>query len=147
MNERGVEPDLLRRDVPIPPLHGALIIQGGEGDETDLTSIPALVVWRADSAHRKDLAVLDAIALECLDANDWPGRRWLRLAPRYLGRMAQDLRLLSTHREFASRFSEKLNKRVDRGEIVFPYEILSYVRGLEEKHRFELGERSAPLVP
>jgi len=91
--------------------------------------------------------VLDAIALECLRANDWPARRWLRLAPRYLGRMAQDLRLLSTHREFAARFAEKLNERVGRGEIAFPYEVRSYIRGLEEKHCFEPGEHLSPSVP
>jgi hypothetical protein len=137
MNERGVRPDLLRRDVPIAPLHEALIDQEGDDDETDFTSIPALVIWRVDSAHLKGLAVLDAIALECLDANDWPAHRWLRLAPRYLGRMAQHLRLLSTHREFAARFSEQLNERVHRDEIAFPYEILSYVRGLDFSHQFD----------
>ena len=147
MNERGVEPDLLRLDVPIAPLHEALVHQEGEYDETDPTSIPTLVIWRVGSSRHKDFAVMDAIALECLDADDWPARRWLRLAPRYLGRMAQDLRLLSTHREFVSRFFEQLNERVDRGEIVFPFEVLSYVRGLEEKHRFEPGDRPAPLVP
>jgi urocanate hydratase len=123
MNERGVEPDLLRRDVPIAPLQKALIDWDGKQDESDRTSTCALVVWRADSAHRKDLAVLDAMALECLDASDWTARRWLRMAPRYLGRLAQDLRLLLTHREFAARFSDRLKERVDRGEIAFPYEI------------------------
>jgi Urocanase Rossmann-like domain len=147
MNERGVEPDLLRRDVPTTPLHKALIDWDGEQGEANLTSVPALVIWHVDSARHKDLAVLDAIALECLDANDWPARRWLRLAPRYLGRLAQDLRLLSTHREFAARFFERLKERVDRGEIAFSYEILSYVRGLEEKHRSEPGEHPAPVVP
>ena len=140
MIERGVQSDLLRRDVPLSPSNEALSFQGGGSGENDLTSIPALVVWRVDSSRRKDLAVLDAVALECLDANDWPGRRWIRLAPRYLGRMAQDLRLLSTHREFAARFSEQLNERVDRGEIVFPFEILSYVRGLDYSHRFDPDE-------
>jgi len=140
MNERGVRPDLLRRDVPTAPRHEAHVHQKGEYDEADLTSIPALVIWRVDSARHKDLAVLDAIALECLDANDWSARRWLRLAPRYLGRLRQDLRLLSTHREFAARYSEKLRERVDCGEIAFPYEIRSYVRGLEEKHCFDPGK-------
>jgi hypothetical protein len=142
MNERGVRPDLLRHDVPIAPLHEALTHQEGGRDETDPTSVPALVIWRVDSANRKDLAVLDATALECLDANDWPGRRWQRLAPRYLGRMAKGLRLLSTHLEFAARFSMRLRERVDRDEIKFPYEIRSYVRGLEEKH---LVPASAPV--
>lgn len=137
MNERGVRPDLLRRDVSIAPLHEALVLQEGECDETDLLSVPALIIWRVDSTRHKDLAALDAIALECLDANDWLARRWLRLAPRYLGRLTRDLRLLSTHREFAARFSEQLSDRVDRGEIAFPCEILTYVRGLEGKHCFE----------
>ena len=137
MNERGVEPDLLRHDVPIAPLHEALVDQEGEYDEADLTSIPALIIWRVDSARHKDLAVLDAIALECLDADAWSARRWLRLAPRYLGRLAQDLHLLSTHREFAARFAEKLNERVDRGEITFAYEVCSYFRGVFDQHRFD----------
>ncbi len=138
MNERGVQSDLLRRDVPIPPFHEAPNNdEKGEYDEADLTSIPALVVWQVDSSRRKDLATLDAIALECLDPNDWPPRRWLRLAPRYLGRLAQDLHLLSTNREFVARFSQQLRERADRSEIAFPYEIRSYIRGIEEKQWFE----------
>jgi urocanate hydratase len=140
MNERGVEPDLLRRDVPIALFHEVLIDEKVDDDETDLTSIPALVVWRVDSARHKDLATLDAIALECLDANDWPARRWLRLAPRFFGRMARDLSLLSTHREFAARFSEQLNARVDRDEIAFAYEVCSYFRGVFDQHRFDPDE-------
>ena len=137
MNERGVLPDLLRHDVLIAVPHEAFGHQDSGYDETDLSGIPALVIWRVDSADRKDLAVLDAIALECLDANDWPTRRWLRLAPRYLGRMAQDLRLLATHREFAARFAEKLNERADRGEITFAYEVCSYFRGVFDQYRFD----------
>jgi urocanate hydratase len=123
MNERGVAPNLLRHDVPTAPFDKALIDWESKQDTTDSTSVPALVIWRVNSPHRKDLAALDAIALECLEANDWPARRWMRLAPRYLGRTAQDLRLLSTHSEFAARFSERLKGCVDRGEITFPYEI------------------------
>ena len=141
MNERGVRPDLLRRDVPIAPLPEALVEalvrQEGEYDESDLTSVPAIVIWRADSAHRKNLAVLDAIALQCLRANDWPARRWLRLAPRYLGRMAQDQRTLSTHREFVARFWEQLKMRADRNEITFPFEIVAFVHGQPWSYSFD----------
>jgi urocanate hydratase len=140
MDERGVRPDQLRREVPSATIHEALIHRRGGNHEADLTSIPALVAWRVDSTRHKDLAVLDAIALECLDADDWAARRWLRLAPRYLGRLAQDLRLLSTHREFIARFSEQLSERVDRGEIAFPYEIFSYVQGLDYSHQFDPGK-------
>jgi len=137
MNERGVAPDLLRGDVSVTPRHQALLYQDDEYDETDLRCIPALIVWRAGSARHKDLAVLDEIALECLNVDEWAARRWLRLAPRYLGRLAQGLRVFSSHREFAARFVEQLCARVDRGEITFPYEIRSYIRGVEEKHCFD----------
>ena len=59
MNERGVSPDLLRRDVPVAPFHEALMLQENAGvvvgrDEapTELHSskTPALVTWRVDSA-------------------------------------------------------------------------------------------------
>jgi urocanate hydratase len=137
MNERGVAPDLVRREVAIASLHEAPIHQESEHDECSLGSTPALVVWRAASARHNDLALLDEIALASLDANDWAARRWLRLAPRYLGRLAQGLRLLSTHREFAAHFAEQLSARAGRGEITFPYEIRWYVRGAEEKHCFD----------
>jgi len=137
MNERGVAPDFVRRDVAIASHHEALIWQESEHDECDLASAPALVVWRAASARPNDLALLDEIALASLDANDWSARRWWRLAPRYLGRLAQGLRLLSTHREFAAHFEEQLSARAGRGEITFPYEIRSYIRGTEEKHCFD----------
>jgi urocanate hydratase len=137
MNERGVAPDLMRRDVPVAAVHGAFNFEKKEHSETDLTRIPALVVWRTDSARLQDLAKLDEIALSCLDEDEWAARRWLRLAPRYLGRLAQGLRLHATHREFAARFSEQLQSRADRGEITFACEIRWYVSGVEEKHRFQ----------
>ena len=134
MNERGVAPDLVRRDVGLATPHSALICQPNESGET---GAPAFVVWRAASARHNDLARLDEVALACLDADDWAARRWLRLAPRYLGRLAQGLRLLSTHREFAARFREQLNARAGRGEITFPYEVLSWVHGQQSKHCFD----------
>ncbi len=137
MTARGVAPDLFRGDVAVAVLDEARILEQGECDEADLTGAPALVVWRADSARHTDLALLDAIALSCFDASDWAARRWLRLAPRYLGRLAEGLRMLRTQREFADRFSEQLSVRVARGEIRFPYEICAYVRGVEERHGFK----------
>ncbi len=136
MNERGVAPDLLRRDLRIPPHHQALLIHEREETEFDLSRIPAVVTWSVDSALPKDLAKLDEIALTCLDAEDWKSRRWLRLAPRYLGRMAQELRPLDADREFAARFIEQVNQRVERGEITFAVEIFSYFRGQRDVFRF-----------
>lgn len=108
MNERGVAPDLVRSDAEAG-LHPAL----------------GLVLWRTDSGRHNDLARLDEIALGCLDANHAAARRWLRLAPRYLGRMAQGVRLLAADGAFAEQFAE----RAARAEIEFSYEIRSYICG------------------
>jgi urocanate hydratase len=136
MNERGVAPDLLRRDLSIPLAHSALAFHEGEETELDLGKIPALVTWQVDSALPKDLALLDEIALACLDPNEWNSRRWLRLSPRYLGRLAHGLRLLETHREFNARFWERVAERTDRNEIAFAFEIVSYFRGTHDIYRF-----------
>lgn len=136
MNERGVAPVLLRRDLRIPPLHQALLLRESEETEFDLSKIPALVTWRVDSALPKDLGKLDEIALDCLDGDAWAARRWLRLSPRYLGRLAQGLRLLDADPEFVARFFEQVRQRVESGEIAFAFEIFSYFRGIRDEFRF-----------
>lgn len=135
MNERGVSPDLLRRDVHIAPNHEAFVFHEGEETEFDLSKIPAVVTWRVESALPNDLAALDEIALACLDPKEGQARRWIRFAPRYLGRMAQGLRLLDCNREFAARFSERVRQSTDCGEITFAFEILSYFRGIHDEFR------------
>ncbi len=137
MEQRGVAPDLFRRDLPMTTLYAALTLQEGEETEADLDEIPAIVTWQTGSSLPKDLAVLDEIALSCLDPEDWRSRRWLRLAPRYLGRMTHGLRLIETHREFAARFNERLNQCADRGEITFAFEIFSHFRGTHCQFRFD----------
>jgi hypothetical protein len=150
MNVRGVAPDLLRGDLSIPPSHNALtleanaeaqIILQGAPATVDPGKIPALVTWRVDSALPKDLALLDEIALACLDPNEWKSRRWLRLSPRYLGRLAQNLRLLDSNREFAARFIDRARRSVENGEIAAAVEIHSYSRGNVEEHRFAPNQR------
>jgi len=135
MHERGVAPDLFRRDLPLNTLHQAFLCQEGEYDETDLRGIPAIVVWRVDSGSPLELAKLDEIALQCLDTEEWASRRWLQLSPRYLGRLAQGLHVLSTHREFDARFAEQLRVIAVR-ELTFGFEVRSYVRGLEGRQTF-----------
>jgi hypothetical protein len=126
MNERGVLPDLLRSAM----------------DDTSRigTESPALLTWSVASAPALWLPQLDAIALECLDADAWAARRWLRLAPRYLGRMAQGTRALAfaCSQEVASCFIEQVKKRVERGDIGVPVEVRwGDPHGREEKHDFE----------
>jgi len=136
MNERGVLPDLLRHDVLIPQCHEKRDRPNEAQPENDLLKIAALVTWRVDSALPRDLAQLDEIALACLDPDEGQAQRWLRHAPRYLGRMAHGLRIHYTHREFAARFAEQARQRVNRGEIAFPFEIQSTFRGGHQQFRF-----------
>ena len=137
MKERGVQPNLVRNNLRIATHHQALMIRENEETETDLRQIPAIVTWRVESALPRELARLDEIALGCLDEDEWQARRWLLLAPRYFGRLAEGLRLIASHREFAARFQEEVNKRVDRHEIVFAFEICSHVRGIPDQFRFD----------
>lgn len=136
MKERGVEPDLLRHDVRFAPPHEALVRREDAEAEADLQSIPALVTWRVDSELPRDLARLDEIAVDCLGADEWQARRWMRLAPRYFGRLAQGQRLIASHREFATRFVQQVQARVEYGEIASAVGIESYFRGLHEEFRF-----------
>ena len=143
MNDRGVSPDLLRSDLPVELSHEALKqrveapnVPHDPPAESDLSMVPAIVTWRVESALPKDLAVLDEIALACLNPEDWKSRRWLRLAPRYLGRMAQGLRLLDSDREFAARFIDRARQSSKRGEINSAVEIVSYFRGQRDEFQF-----------
>ena len=129
MNERGVQPDLLRSAVDDAP---------GIGVDS-----PALLTWSVASAPAQSLPQLDAIALECLGADDWAARRWLRLAPRYLGRMAQGIRALVCSRDVASRFIEQVQKRVEHGEIGVPVEIRWRDTRGHEEHQF-VSAKSPP---
>jgi urocanate hydratase len=140
MNERGVAPDFLRIDLSVAPHHEALALHESEETELDLGKIPALITWRVDSGLPKDLALLDEIALACLDpgsdTDEWKSRRWLRLSPRYLGRMAKNVRLLDSNREFAARFIDRARQSIESDDIAATVEIHSYSRGTHDVYRF-----------
>lgn len=124
MNERGVLPNLLRSEV--------------DDGQRSGTNLPALLTWSVASAPAQWLPQLDAIALQCLDADNWAARRWLRLAPRYLGRMAQGIRAVACSQKAASSFIERVQKKVECGEIGASVEIRWHdAHGQEEKHNFE----------
>ncbi len=106
MRERGVQPDLVRSQIHPETHPGA----------TTLT----VLTWTVDSAPAHWLPKLDAVAIECLGASQLAERRWLRLAPRHLGRLAYGMRMLSAGSDFASRFVEQVQIRVESGEIATP---------------------------
>jgi len=140
MQERGVLPDLARRDVTIAPGHEALLIRDEVQTESDLRKIPALLTWSVASEPVQWLPKLDAIALECVETENWAARRWLLLAPRFLGRMAQGLHLLDANREVAACFIERVRPRVEKGEITVAVEICSYFSGVHVQRRFSPDE-------
>jgi urocanate hydratase len=133
---RGVLPDLLRRDVRIAPSHDAFMLQEAELEGIDFKKAHALVTWSVASDQAKWLPRLDAIALDCLDTDAWSARRWLRLSPRFLGRMAHGLRLLHCNRKFAACFIEQVRQRAGRGEIPVAVEIQWQYRGQQDVYRF-----------
>ena len=99
MLERGVAPDLLR--------------PGAADSLEDQT----LLCWRVASSPSIWLPKLDAIAGASLDSKDVTARRWLRLAPRYLGRLAQGVRVMRCRESAAANFIERVREEVERGEI------------------------------
>jgi urocanate hydratase len=104
MLERGVRPDFPSRIEPIPLSPGQV-----------------LMAWSVASEAARWLPRLDALVLHCLDSDLNPdaaqARRWLRLAPRYLGRMARDVRVLRCDEQTAVRFQQEIREQVTRGAI------------------------------
>jgi hypothetical protein len=148
MTERGVLPDLQRADLPKTRVPDALMEEiqiVGENTEAvlDSSEMKSLVTWSVASAPAQWLPLLDAVALDCLDADAWPARRWLRLAPRFLGRLAQGMRLISADREFAARFIGRVRVKVERGEIGVAVELRTYYRRMEYVHRLVPGKAAS----
>jgi hypothetical protein len=50
-------------------------------------------------------------------------RRWLRLAPRYLGRLARNMRVLRCSTPAANAIAERMRAGVQCGEIAVPVRI------------------------
>jgi urocanate hydratase len=118
MRERGVLSDLE------PPIQPAPIEEG-----------QALLAWRVASAPALWLPKLDALALDCLPSEAGSAHRWLQLAPRYLGRLAQGERLLRCNRKFAAEFIQRARRQAESGEIPVPVEITISGGGELNEHR------------
>jgi hypothetical protein len=100
MLERGVLPDLLApsqwpaSDSGLEPAQRATFLAQG-ACELAPDSIPSgdFITWTLQSAQPREFAVwlprLDLCAQRSIPADDLVRQRWLRLVPRYLGRLAQ----------------------------------------------------------
>ncbi len=133
MQERGVQPDLFREGVIAASERPAV---NREPNELDSMSMEALVIWRVDVAPAQWLPTLDAIALDCLEAEDRIERRWIRLAPRFVGRSGHGVRLLIGNSEFAASFVERVREQVRLGEIAFEGQIRVSYSDRSEEYNF-----------
>jgi hypothetical protein len=127
MLERGVQPDLGRESMA-----------SGQSPEREIERSASMltVVWQVESSPAKWLSKLDAIALECLDSTDDWNRRWIRLSPRYLNRVASNRRIVRADQNFAGTFLELVQAAFDRGEIGTPTTIWASSKTGTEEHRF-----------
>ena len=88
MLDRGVLPDLLNSGSSPADLQ-KFLTQGARQIADLPPVIGSFVTWSVDSNFARWLPRLDACAEAILPPHDLVRRRWLRLAPRYLGRLAQ----------------------------------------------------------
>jgi hypothetical protein len=134
MEVRGVQADLRRVDA---------VEAGGEQSGVERGNAKTLVTWRVAAAPAQWLPKLDAIALDCLDEDAWRTRRWLRLGPRYLGKLARGFRMASCERKFATGFVERVRQQVESGEFAVAVEIIVRDERREEEHKFAPSDRRA----
>jgi hypothetical protein len=85
MLDRGVLPDLL----PSGEIEEKFLIHGARQTGSPDVTQGEFVFWSVDSRFARWLPRLDTCALAVLPPADVLRRRWIRLAPRYLGRSAQ----------------------------------------------------------
>ncbi len=123
MRERGVQPDLLRAELE----------QSAAAATKPLTTTLA---WRVDTAPAHWLPLLDQLAISCLHESQAAERRWLRNAPRHLGRTAFALRLLTADEAFADRFAQRVQAAVESSEIATAVTLLRKTGGYIEEQRF-----------
>jgi hypothetical protein len=131
MVERGVLPDFVRDF----GLAGVLDLTAAfDGNPVLIGPLAhskdqALVAWSVDEAPAQWLPRLDAIAMECLTSDEDPAaqiaRRWLRLAPRYLGRLARNVRVLRCAPARTGAIAERLRAAEQSGQIAVPVRIVS----------------------
>ncbi len=117
MLERGVQPDLLG---PLVESVSASSLFGPGVRRVDVhpaSSSQALICWEVKDSPARWMPPLDAIATECLPEDEMAARRWLRLAPRYLGRPAQGIRVLRSNPETARVIAGLMRDAVCSGMI------------------------------
>jgi hypothetical protein len=137
MRDRGVAPDLIAAPHGSDSKISARFARPANTVEPlPIAENQALVTWSVAAAAPQWLPRLDALAAACLDPDAWIERRWLRLAPRFLGRMVRGLHALRCDPASAERFVERIRLADLNCELGVPVEISVKRKGLNERHRF-----------
>jgi len=139
MVELGVLPDLLPPGVLAAPAYRVFLEQGArQVNPVSASGSRTVLTWTVAAEQSRWLPKLDEIARDCLESfrnsETWSALRWLRLAPRYLGRMAQGMRLLRCDTDVARCFHERVREQVAEGAVSVPIEIHMSSGGQSELH-------------
>lgn len=114
MLERGVLPDLLASEMDLPHA-SAFLAQGARSVNVHATQAPTeFLAWQIPAEFAQRPAAFDAELIECLPAADSAGRRWLRVAPRYLGTTARRLRSVGCDGAVAARLVARFGEPLQR---------------------------------
>jgi hypothetical protein len=109
MIHRGVLPDLLAPHLPRTPDSDIFITQGARRvEEAPLPAGLRFLTLSIPPAWSHRTAAIDALMLDCLPPEDAVNRRWLRLAPRYMGAGVRRLRSLACNEETTARLMEQI---------------------------------------
>jgi hypothetical protein len=134
MVKLGVLPDLLPPGTLNAPRYENFLNTGAQQIDPIYMSVGQTVLtWSVDRVPALWLPKLDAIALECLGSfhglhsranlDTWAASRWLRYAPRYLGPLAQGVRLLRCPTEVARGFLSRVQELVAARKLDVAVEI------------------------
>jgi hypothetical protein len=115
MLERGVLPNLLSPRSPSAPARPALAAFQAQGARCIAVQPPSprriFLVWPVPASWTGRAAEFDELLLQRLAPDDYANRRWLRLAPRYLGPQARRLRSLECAVEDASEWNDWISRQ------------------------------------
>ncbi|MGB6690987.1 MAG: hypothetical protein WBE76_24405 [Terracidiphilus sp.] len=134
MHERGVVPDMIA-DGQGQQVAG-LARSARSIEPLPVADSQAMVTWSVAAGATQWLSRVDAFAVACLDSDAWAERRWLRLAPRFLGRMTRGTHALRCEPDAADGFIKRVELADLRCELGLPVEIEISRRGVSERHRF-----------
>lgn len=133
MLERGVRPDLSSAESSWSDTHVRSV------EPVDAGSDETLLLWHVAETPARWMPRLDAMAMEMLEPEDECARRWLRLHPRYCGRIARGIHLLRCGPEVARNFIARVEVESLRAEIGVAVDVRMNYRGLADLYRFTPG--------